>query len=152
MAFRRGLPIAALLAWSHAPLSSAVAQTGPSNRLRRTAAVTAGLVTGGIAGLLIGRRLARPSLCEGCITSTNHDRYIGGGLAVGALVGGGLAWYVTRPRHAADFRVGSPNLMRAAPSGDRPGGLGVSRSPSVDTPIHATAVRSRPVTVLSNQR
>jgi hypothetical protein len=104
-----------------APSSIAGAQPTPAThpRVRRAAAVAVGVVAGGVAGLFIGRRAARASLCEGCVTSANHDGYIGAGLALGALSGGALAWYVTRPRREVASRVSSPSYLRTLhPTGD----------------------------------
>ena len=83
------------------------AQTQPAAHLtaKRVIAATVGVVAGGLTGYLVGRHLASPSLCEGCSTSVNHDGYLGAGLAIGAVAGGVVGWYVAAPRHAGSVRV-----------------------------------------------
>src|SRR5262245_9652153 len=77
----------------HVP--AARAPPGSHGALRRVITTAFGVAIGRTAGYFIGRRLARPSLCDGCSTSVNHDGYIAGGMVIGAAIGGTVAWYLT---------------------------------------------------------
>ena len=110
------LVVVSAICCSMAPSALVGQSPPPSNHhgLRRVAAITVGVIAGGAAGFLVGRRLARPALCDGCTTSANHDGYIGGGLAIGAIAGGTVAWYLTKPRHAAAVRVRPASYLTGA--------------------------------------
>lgn len=116
MTFRNSWLIAGLaLLTAIAPTALAGQSPPPAHHgLRRLAAISIGVIAGGTAGYLIGRHLARPSLCEGCNTSVNHDGYLGTGLAIGALAGGATAWFLTRPTHAAAVRVRPASYLTGA--------------------------------------
>jgi membrane protein YqaA with SNARE-associated domain len=84
-------------------------QTAPRSHstIRRVIATSTGALLGGTAGYLLGRHYARQSECNGC--SANHDGYLGGGLALGAVVGGTVGWYLSRPSTPEPRRVGFVN-------------------------------------------
>ena len=86
---------------------------------RRVGVVVLGVAVGGTSGYLVGRHLARQPDCAGCATSTNHDGYLGGGLALGASVGGLAAWYITRPRPTSTVQVRRAGYLTGAEADKR---------------------------------